>query len=97
MRDDFNALRSRYVEVFELASRTLVYIGGIKNLAQRNQPDMWPDGDVRDFRQSGTTRHLNASCSLSGQISSGSMMTSIVPVATNSAITLSSMTLRKAY
>jgi hypothetical protein len=50
VRDDFDTLRARYVEVFELGSRSLVYIGAIANLAYRSDPTNWSDGTVRSVR-----------------------------------------------
>jgi hypothetical protein len=44
VRGDFDELRARYVEIFELASRTLAYTGAIVNLAERAAPDLWSNG-----------------------------------------------------
>jgi hypothetical protein len=37
-------LRARYVEVFELASRSLAYVGAIFNLVERGNACLWSDG-----------------------------------------------------
>jgi hypothetical protein len=47
LRDDFDVLRSRYVEIYELATRCLVYIGAIANVARRGSPSRWSDGSDR--------------------------------------------------
>lgn len=44
VRDDFNELRARYVDIFELASRTLVYLGSIINIATRGDSTAWAQG-----------------------------------------------------
>jgi len=48
-RDDFDELKSLYVDVFELASRSLVYTGGISNLANRGSVTQWLDGKHREL------------------------------------------------
>jgi hypothetical protein len=50
MRDDFDALKSRYQDIFETGSRTLAMIGPFANIARR--------GDVRSFAD-GQRRTLN--------------------------------------
>jgi hypothetical protein len=44
VRADFNELRGRYVEIFELASRSLAYVGAILNLVDRGDPTRWSNG-----------------------------------------------------
>jgi hypothetical protein len=44
MRGDFDELRARYVEIFELASQTLGHVGAIVNVARRGAPNLWSDG-----------------------------------------------------
>lgn len=44
VRGDFNELRGRYVEIFELASRSLVYVGAVLNRAERGEATFWSDG-----------------------------------------------------
>jgi hypothetical protein len=48
-RDDFNETRSRYVDIFELASRTLVFVGALVNLASRGSAESWCDGSTKDL------------------------------------------------
>ncbi len=47
MRDDFAQVAARYQDVFELASRTLAYLGILLNLRHRGDPAKWADGEVR--------------------------------------------------
>jgi hypothetical protein len=51
MRDDFDVIKSRYQDVFELASRNLAVVAAFANIARR--------GDVRQFAD-GEARSLNA-------------------------------------
>src|SRR5207247_1362999 len=44
VRGDFDELRARYVEIFELASRSLIFVGAILNLAERGAPTQWANG-----------------------------------------------------
>jgi hypothetical protein len=50
MRSDFNDLRARYVEIFELASQTLGYVGVIANIAERGAVNLWCDGSTAGLR-----------------------------------------------
>lgn len=50
MRGDFNELRTRYVEIFELASRSLAFIGAIANVAARGAANLWADGTNPQIR-----------------------------------------------
>jgi hypothetical protein len=50
VRDDFDQLRARYVDIFELASRTLAYVGAIFNLARRGYPTAWSSGSTAQVR-----------------------------------------------
>jgi hypothetical protein len=51
VRGDFNELRGRYVEIFELASRSLVFAGSILNLAERASPTRWANGRATNLRR----------------------------------------------
>jgi hypothetical protein len=50
MRGDFDELRARYVEIFELSSQTLGHVGAIVNVAQRGAPNLWSDGTTANVR-----------------------------------------------
>ena len=50
MRGDFDELRARYVEIFELASQTLGHVGAIVNVARRGAPNLWSDGTTTSVR-----------------------------------------------
>ena len=50
MRSDFNELRARYVEIFELASQTLGYVGVIANIAERGAANSWCDGSTAGLK-----------------------------------------------
>lgn len=43
-RDDLDVLKSLYVDLFELASRGLVYLGAAANLERRGDPEKWSNG-----------------------------------------------------
>jgi hypothetical protein len=44
IRDDFDVLRARYVEIFELGSQALAYVGYLSNLVRRGDARQWCDG-----------------------------------------------------
>lgn len=43
-RDDLDVLKSLYVDLFELASRGLAYLGTVVNLHRRGDPEKWSNG-----------------------------------------------------
>lgn len=49
-RDDYTELLALYVEAFELASKYLVFLGAVANLATRGHVDLWFDGKKRSLR-----------------------------------------------
>lgn len=46
-RDDLDVLKSLYVDLFELASRALAYLGVVANLHLRGDPEQWANGKTR--------------------------------------------------
>lgn len=50
VRDDFNELRSLYVDIFEVASRTLAYVGAVVNLSRRKAPTAWSSKSTAEIR-----------------------------------------------
>lgn len=44
LRDDFDLLRARYVDVFELASQAVAFVGYLANLSNRESARRWCDG-----------------------------------------------------
>lgn len=50
-RDDFEDLKVLYVDVFELASRGLAYLGAFLNITRRNDPRIWADGKKRTIQK----------------------------------------------
>lgn len=50
-RDDFEDLKVLYVDIFELASRGLAYLGVFLNLTRRNDPWTWADGKNRTIQK----------------------------------------------
>ncbi len=51
MRDDFDQLKAIYQDIFELASRTLIYLGAVLNLAHRGDPELYVLRDRQGNRQ----------------------------------------------
>ena len=51
MRDDFDALKGRYQDIFEAASRGLVFTARIVNLARRGDPSAHVDGESRTLHK----------------------------------------------
>lgn len=49
MRDDFDVLKSRYQDIFELGSRTLAMIAPFANIARRGDGRSFPDGQRRSL------------------------------------------------
>lgn len=43
-RDDFDELKALYVDLFEVSSRGLAYMGMVANLARRGNAQMWANG-----------------------------------------------------
>jgi hypothetical protein len=50
-RDDFDLLKSRYVDIFELAFRSLVFMARVVNIARRGNPRAHADGYRASLRQ----------------------------------------------
>jgi hypothetical protein len=50
-RDDFDELKSVFVEIFELQSKYLLIIGAVANLANRGTVESWGDGQTRSFKK----------------------------------------------
>jgi hypothetical protein len=51
MRDDFDTLKSRYQDIFELGSRTLAFTGRVANIARRGDVRVHADGIGRSFNK----------------------------------------------
>ena len=51
-RSDFDAVKSRYQDIFELASRVLVLPAALANIAHRGDPRAYADGRRRSLRES---------------------------------------------
>lgn len=51
MRDDFDVLKVRYQDIFELGSRTLAFTGRVANIAYRNDPRTYADGQGRTLHK----------------------------------------------
>ncbi len=49
-RDDFEELKVLYMDVFELASRCVPYVGLFANLLGRGNPWLWADGKSRSLK-----------------------------------------------
>jgi hypothetical protein len=58
VRDDFDELRARYVDIFEIASRTLAYVGAVINLVRRGSATSWSNGSTAQVRTM-LGRHAN--------------------------------------
>lgn len=56
MRDDFDVLKSRYQDVFELGSRTLGMIAPFANIARRGDVRSFADGQRRSLSDALGTR-----------------------------------------
>ncbi|HEV8359833.1 MAG TPA: hypothetical protein VGR28_05180, partial [Candidatus Thermoplasmatota archaeon] len=48
-RDDFDELKVTYVDIFEITSRALAYIGAIANHVRRGSEETWVDGQTRSL------------------------------------------------
>lgn len=51
MRNDFDVIKGRYQDVFELASRTLAFISRLANIALRADASKYVDGTTRTFNK----------------------------------------------
>lgn len=51
MRDDFDSLKSRYVDVFELGSRSLAFMARVANIAIRGDVRLHSDGVGRSLKK----------------------------------------------
>ena len=51
MRDDFDILKVRYQDIFELASRTLAFTSRVANVAYRGSSSEYTDGKNRTFNK----------------------------------------------
>lgn len=51
MRDDFDVLKVRYQDIFELGSRTLAFTGRVANIAYRNDARTYADGERRTLHK----------------------------------------------
>ncbi|HZJ50436.1 MAG TPA: hypothetical protein VFF07_06185 [Actinomycetota bacterium] len=51
MRDDFDTLKGRFQDIFEAASRGLVFTARIVNLARRGDPNVHADGSSRTLHK----------------------------------------------
>lgn len=63
MRDDFDTVKTRYQDMFELGSRSLVFTATIANIAIRGDARIFADGDQRTLNKAlnGTTAAIRES------------------------------------
>jgi hypothetical protein len=51
MRDDFDVLKSRYQDIFELGSRSLAFLARVANIARRGDVQLHVDGKKRSLKE----------------------------------------------